>query len=567
MPRPLLVLALLCHVVFAGVYAWLTPAFEGPDENSHYEYAWQLGNAKRLPLASALAAARGLPQTDGAVLAHHPPLYYALLGGVLAVTGTDDTVFGPIGNAKFGVPGEAGRALKFRHGSGQGEGVLRLLRLVSVLLGAVSVWLVHRLGRACCPASPRVADLAALLAACLPMYSFLHGVLNSDVLVVTLASATVLALVRTLQAERLGAARACGVGALLGLALLAKLTALFLFPLAAACGVVLLVRARANGTVRAVALRLAAALGVAALVCGWWLVRNVALYGDPLALAAHDASFPTLLPEHRWGYFVDGFLPNVLESLLGTLGWFSLPPPRWLVWCALATTGLALAGLARAALDRNRAGDARALPRPCWLLLAAGTLLFASVAWFNLRAAQPQGRLLLPAIAPAAVLLAAGLVRLSARLPHRRWLCVLPPLAAAAVLLLRSWPAFARELAPAPASHRALVGAIVREPRAPAIEWLPATGTTLRWRDPGAPPDVRYTLYAFDANGRVLLATHEWTHGSLAITGGELELPAIALAMLPADRDVLLRLRRVPAAAGDDPALLPASTALPFRRP
>ncbi|MFY9344325.1 MAG: glycosyltransferase family 39 protein, partial [Planctomycetota bacterium] len=233
MPRPLLGLALALHVLFAASYAVTTPAFEAPDENCHYEYAWQLGNAGRLPLGAALAATRGLPQTEGAQLGHHPPLYYALLGGLLAATGTDDTVFGPRLNEQFGVPDAAGRHLKFQHGSGQGEVVLLLLRLVSVLLGAITVMLVHRLGTAVCPGTPRVADLAALLVACLPMFSFLHGVLNNDVLATTLATATTLELVRLATAERLARWPAVRLGLLLGLALLTKLTTLFLLPLLA----------------------------------------------------------------------------------------------------------------------------------------------------------------------------------------------------------------------------------------------------------------------------------------------------------------------------------------------
>ena len=79
MRSPLLWLALTLHVALASAYAWCTPHFEGPDENSHYEYAWHLANARALPLTASVQTARGLPQTEAAVLAHHPPLYYALL--------------------------------------------------------------------------------------------------------------------------------------------------------------------------------------------------------------------------------------------------------------------------------------------------------------------------------------------------------------------------------------------------------------------------------------------------------------------------------------------------------
>ena len=96
--------ALVCHVAFATAFAFTTPSFEAPDENSHYEYAQHLANAGTLPLAPDLARARGLPQTEGAARAHEAPLYYSLLAATLRVTGTDDTVFGPIINPAFGNP-------------------------------------------------------------------------------------------------------------------------------------------------------------------------------------------------------------------------------------------------------------------------------------------------------------------------------------------------------------------------------------------------------------------------------------------------------------------------------
>jgi 4-amino-4-deoxy-L-arabinose transferase-like glycosyltransferase len=564
MPRPGLALALVLHALLAGAYAWLTPSFEGPDENSHYEYAWHLANARQLPIPPALAAARGLPQTDGVVLAHHPPLYYALLAVVLRVAGADDTVFGPLENPAFGDPAAPSRHLHFRHAQGP-PGVLLLLRAVSVLLGALSLVLLHRLGRVCCPDAPRVADLAVLLAACLPMWSFLHGVLNNDALVITLATAVLLALVRLHQADRVHLGHGAAIGALLGLALLTKLTALFLAPLAAAAFAARWATDRRAG--RAAIAPALLAFGSAAVLAGGWFLRNRSLYGDLLATNVHDAAFAPIPPELRWDWFVGGFLPAATSSLFGRFGWFSLPPPTALVWMGAATAALALAGLVRWRIDRQRSPLHGA-----WLLLAAPALVFAGTAFFNWKAAQPQARLLLPAAAPAAVLLALGLDRLSRGLPRRRWLAVLPPLAAMAVLLGWFRPAFAIALAPAPASHRALVGRIVRDASAPVIRWqIPAgeefaTPPVLRWTDPNAPPDTRYSLYAFDAAGRVHLATHEWTKGGLVIVGEEFALPEAAWSFLPPGRDLFLRLRRVPTASGQRAEELPASAPLRMRR-
>lgn len=568
MRSPWLWLALALHVALATGYAFRTPAFEGPDENSHYEYAWHIANAKDLPLAASLAKARGEHQTAGAALAHHPPLYYALLAAALVATGTDDTVFCPRLNPAFGDPSAASRHLRFLHERHRSR-VLFGLRLISVLLGALTIVCVHRLGRATCPAAPRVADLAALLVACLPMWSFLHGVLNSDVLAALSSSATLLALVRLCAAERPTAANALGAGALLGLAWLTKLTTLFLGGIALVVAFVVWRReARAGRSRRWLGLcGLAAAAALA--VSGWVFVRNYALYGDPLAMAMHDAAFPPIPAEYRWPFFRDVFLRDVFTSLLGRFGWFSLPPPAALVWCGAAAAALALAGLARAAFDRPRSG----LPRPLWLLVLACALVFAATAAFNLKAPQPQGRLLFPAIAPAAVLLAAGLVRATARLPRRRWLVALLPLTAGAVFFAWFAPAFDPALAPAPPDHRSLVGGIAAAAHPPAIEWtvaLPATPLadppTLRWRDPAAPPDTRYTLYARGATGRVWLATHEWSQGGLAIRGAELTVPDAAWQFLPRGRPLEFVLRRVPATDDDDPAALPASPGLPFVR-
>lgn len=557
-----LAVALLLHLALATAYAVATPAFEGPDENSHYEYAQHIANAGALPLAPGLATARGLPQTAGAQLAHHPPAYYALLAAVLVATRTDATVFSPKLNPRFGQPDAAARHLKFEHGSGQGEGVLRLLRFVSVALGAVSVWLVHRLGRVCCPANARVADVAALLVACLPMWSFLHGVLNSDALATTLAAATLLALARWLAGDARGVRAGAGLGLLLGVAFATKLTTLFLLPLAGAVAAVVV---RRDG--RALA-AVAAALATAAAVAAPLLLRNLDLYGDALARNVHDAAFAPIPPEARPNWLLFGYLPTIFPSLLGRFGWFSLPPAPLLAWTGLAVVALALAGWLR----RRLPAAGRAEVRHRWLLLGALLLVFAGASHFNWTAPQPQGRLLFPAVGPAAVLLAAGLVQVSHGWRWRSAGAVALP--ATALWVFTAWflPAFTPGLAPAPGWHRSLTDARLPDARATAIAWqdgeLPpsATPPTLRWSAAEAPADAGYALYAHDDRGRVWLAAFEWSGSTLALRGGTATMPAAAFALLPTDRDVLLTLRRAPVAADDDPAALPHSPPLRFRR-
>jgi hypothetical protein len=132
-------------------------------------------------------------------------------------------------------------------------------------------------------------------------------------------------------------------------------------------------------------------------------------------------------------------------------------------------------------------------------------------------------------------------------------------------------PAFAPELAPAPPSHRALVGRIVHPAPTP-IAWrtdwtLPLSQPPLlRWHDAAAPAGTRYTLYAFDVSGRIWLATHEWSKGGVVLEGDEAPMLAGIYALLPRGVDLTLVLRRVPATPDERPEDLPASAPLPFRR-
>ncbi|MBX3463203.1 MAG: glycosyltransferase family 39 protein [Planctomycetes bacterium] len=562
--RPLLWLALVCHVALATSYLLRTPCFEGPDENAHYQYAWHLANAGTLPVAPGHGAA----PLDQAALAHHPPLYYALLATALDALGASDTVFSTVPNPAFRQPS----ALHWLHGGDErpprarAHRTLAALRAVSVLLGLLSLLAVHRLARIACPDRPATADAAVLLVACLPMWSFVHGVLGNDTLATLVATATLALLARVWRDGALPWPRALGLGALLGAAACTKLTTAFLGLLALAA----LWRAgrrdrRAWGPALG-ALLVAAALGLPLLV------RNLQLYGDPLAMNVHDAAFATIPAEYRWPWFWGGFLPQVFASLFGNFGWFALPPHP-----ALLASGATGAGLALAGLLAHRVGPCRAaLPQPLPLLLGACGLVFAGTAWFNLSAPQPQARLLFPAVGPAAVLLAAGLVHLGGllRLGRHAWvLGLLPPAVAAWVAFGWFAPRFDPASAPADAHHATLVDGIVVATDAPAagIEWrspppeAPCSAPpALRWHDAGAPADARYSLYAFDAGGRVWLASHEWF---FPFGGDAVTLPGDAWAFLPTDRDVWLRLRRVPDwRAGERLDAMPVSAPLRIRR-
>lgn len=566
MPRhPLLWLALVCHLFLATSYLQRTPSFEGPDENAHYQYAWHLANSRHLPIAPGYAEAHNRVALDQVVLAHHPPLYYALLAVGIEAMGATDTVFSTVPNPQFGLTSH----LAWLHGGDEvppravDENVLWTLRGFSVLLGLLSLVAIYRLGLVCCPDRPAVAGVATLLVACLPMWSFLHAVLNNDNLATLLCTATLVVLVRVAKSRDLLLTQAVLLGALLGLAMLTKVTTWFLWPLA------LVVVVRAVREQREALAPAIVALLVALLICDPILLRNWSLYGDPLALRAHDAAFANIPPDLRWPWLWGGFLPQVFSSLMGRFGWFSLQPPTPLVIGGATVTGLGIAGLIAHRVGKQRAP----LPQPFALLFAACALVFVATAWFNWASPQPQGRLLFPAIGPAAVLLAAGLVHLGSllRLPAAvNWLCLAPP--AVAIWVLFGWfaPEFTLAGATSPPHHAALVGGILEKVEQPGIEWLSPADVqtvappTLRWRDPTASPHEIYSLYAYDDHGRVWLASYEW---HFELTGDSATIPADAWAFLPTDRDVYLKLRCVPDwSAGERRESMPTSAPLRIRR-
>jgi len=571
MRSPFLWLALALHVALASSYAWFTPTFEGPDENSHYEYAWHIANAGELPLTFGLAKERGLPQSEGAALAHHPPLYYGLVAAGLAAAGRDDTVFAPRLNPRFGIPTDASRRLRFLHEE-HPDTVLNWLRMISVLLGAVTIALVHRLGRVVCPNVPRIADLAAMLTACLPMWSALHGLLNSDVLATTISSATILMLIQITRTDRVTIPSGVGLGLLLGLAFLTKLTTLFLGGLAGLVAWILIRRSRAGAGA------VCAAILTTLAVSGWVFLRNYFLYNDPLALSAHDASFRPIPTNLRWQYVfgldpwpssIPSFIPDVFTSLFGRFGWFCQPPDPVLVWCGAAIGALALAGLVRALFDRERLH----IPHAAWLMILACALVLGGTFYFNLSAPQPQARLLFPAIAPAAVLVAAGLVRITTRVPYRRLILALLPITAILAFSATFLPAFDPSAANGPPDYRSLVGHIVRDAATPTIQWTSQPGAapleqppTLEWTDAGAPEGTRYSLYAFDDDGRVWLASHEWSNGDVKITGNSMTIADVAWSQLPRGVPVNLRLRRVPKTEVEAPRDLACTPGLRITR-
>jgi 4-amino-4-deoxy-L-arabinose transferase-like glycosyltransferase len=422
MARLLLVPILLAYGYIALGYARATPRWNNPDEPAHVNVVRQLATTGTLPvlvegdwdsdLLARLTTA-WFPndyEVDGIRYeGHQPPLYYLLAAPVYRLT---LAVSLPLNRQ------------------------IIVLRLFSAAIGAIAVIAAFVVGREAAPERPVVAVLTAATVAFVPMNTAISAAVNNDCLATALAGVTLAAL---LIGRRVGFSDrwAIGLGVLIGALVLTKLTVYVFVPLILA---VLLLAGRGRAPDRGwlAALRWPLiATAVSLLVAGWWVVRNMVVYGllDPLAMARHDQ---IVVGQPRWLSYdvesLDFFFRILFRSFWGMFGWMGVVLDDgfyilFLVFTVLGIAGLLVArgvpypptpspvrgrggdgtGLLSAPVRGGRAGGRRSL------LAIAILLVFAEVAYYNLTFIQPQGRYLFPALVPIAYFLASGWWQLAAR--------------------------------------------------------------------------------------------------------------------------------------------------------
>ena len=169
---------------------------------------------------------------------------------------------------------------------------------------------------------------------------------------------------------------------------------------------------------------LAVCTGVALALCGWWLVRNVMRYGDPLAGRAFLHAFvdrPTprgmmkLFGLDQFGY-AEMVMGLTAASTLGMFGpirgnMFAFYPYQ--VYVAAAALGLlALIGFL-VHLRREKPADWQR--QMWWVSGLLGVLLLVSFIRFNCSFFQAQARYLFPALPAVALAVSLGLEQYAPR--------------------------------------------------------------------------------------------------------------------------------------------------------
>jgi hypothetical protein len=420
-----IVIVLLAFVVVALAYSIVNPLHEATDELRHFRFVRFIGTIGQLPVQGQEACR---------AQSHHPPLFYAL--GALATSWIDtgkDVCYTPETNPFWAYRYlEVGQDNKnqYLHGPEEafpwhGEALaVHIVRAINVLIGAGVVWLNWATARVIWPRRAAMALGATAFVAFNPMFLYMAGGINNDVIAAFSGAAVVYACVRLLDApSRLNWRWGLILGLLYGLALMSK------FNLAPVIGLIAATVAwvawqkagvditEAEGRDTAtdetsrwrLSLRLwlpvmAVNLLAALIVAGWWFVRNQILYGEPTGFLDLTELWGVRNRLDSFGLAVSE-LPYAWTTLWGRFGFGQIPLPQ------LFYNGLKVivgAGIVGAILGFLRSGSRL---RAMLLLLAANLVLFFAVL-FNymlVSPAGPNGRFVFPALSSLAILTFFGL--------------------------------------------------------------------------------------------------------------------------------------------------------------
>ncbi len=415
------------------VFTLVVPPFETPDEPFHYGFARHIAQGNGLPVQSNVETGPWAQEGSQA------PLYYLVTGLLTRWIDQGDFETAAVRNprANIGDPLDPGNKNFMLYSGKQGPLVgsnlaLHVGRWFSLLLGAVTLWCIYltvELGVRRRQGHPQersggdrgreslgserydLALLAVAFVAAIPQFLFISASFTNDTLIIAAAAATVYWLARLLAkspTEPIAPYEWLVLGALLGVAALSKLQGLGLVPLS---GLVVLFLAWRRRTWRIV---LDAVLWVgipAAIVAGWWYVRNVALYGDWSGLGHLTAINGQRTEPLTW----EGFWPEfrgLRFSFWGLFGWFNILLPNWFYTAADILTAIGAAGVVGVSVQLIRRS-----PRPLVdevpvrllaLLIGWAVLMFVLLLYWILRATGSQGRLIFPGVIAYGILLVLG---------------------------------------------------------------------------------------------------------------------------------------------------------------
>ncbi|MFP4250379.1 MAG: DUF2142 domain-containing protein [Armatimonadota bacterium] len=463
-------LCLAAYLALSITWAVVLPLGQAPDEPAHFRYALFIAENGRLPDFHA---------DDAGYESYQAPLYYTLSAaiGKLTMTGPEhepaplpDALRAPAERVLARLPDyETVRdgqhelaldALRQAHAHTIAEHrAWRAMRLFTVFLGMLGIFLAWRITFLIFPTRGWIAATVGAFMAAQPMYVHITSSVGNDP-PATAAAGLILLLTLLILRHGPNMRRCALLGLALGLGALTKTTAAVTLPVALLAviwaagkrhepepGETYLTdwarRAAAIDWPRALRC-IGVALGVAAVVAGWWYVRNIMLYGTASPFPANvEKQVPweayLVRPDLLAG-ILGIALPMTFRNFWAGFAWTNIAAPLWVYWLLLAIVLPALPGLVILVVDarRDRLDWSLTQVRGVWLLILAKALLGLAVLWYILTidlGGGSQGRYMFPVLGAMALLWAIGIGRLLPKNVHR-WL---PALVGAGMLAFNLW--------------------------------------------------------------------------------------------------------------------------------
>ncbi len=401
------------YLVLSIWYSVSTPILESYDERFHFAYVLSIALDHGLPVQNVEQPAPW--GNEGS----QPPLYYLLAAA--ATFWTDQPGFerqierNPFTTRHLPVEQNDNRNLYIhRRGedfpySGNVLGI-HIARWLSALFGAGALMATYTTAQSLFPTQPAIALGAAAFQAFLPSFIYTGATAGNDGLLIFLASSSLWAIVRVARSRAVSVPQSLALGAMIGLATMAKLSALPLLGVAA-----LAIYFAAGGWQhrREFIAKGALVFAVFLVLTGWWFARNGYLYGDLLGtevmgrIAGLRPSMPAL-PE----IWADVF--NAEQSFWAVFGTGNVHPPEAFLFWPRALAVMGVVGCITALVRTRNVWCARRVDvHTLALFLSWGSLYVLAFAWWMLRVEHTNGRLLYPLLMPFASAVVYGIYHLA----------------------------------------------------------------------------------------------------------------------------------------------------------
>jgi 4-amino-4-deoxy-L-arabinose transferase-like glycosyltransferase len=294
---------------------------------------------------------------------------------------------------------------------------LYVCRIVSAIFGMLTILFIWATIREISPSSPQLALFCATTVLFLPQFTFNSSYVTNDAALNAVGMGALYVFFKGLRNPAFDRYMLLA-GALVGLAILTKLTALaLLLPF----GLVILYRSRSQRPFFALT---AGALFSFLAVSGWWFVRNIIIYGElsgfANAVQFHQARKSTIYLDLTNLQAVTQFSKTTFESTIGIFGWMDVPLEPFIYQVALllatALSALSLYYLFRRIRDERT--DRTLIRSLSILLLLAIGIIFGYLTYSLRIGYQAQGRYLFLLLILFTFLINYGLQKLAA---HHRW--------------------------------------------------------------------------------------------------------------------------------------------------